>query len=184
LTERLQASFGPGADRRSRRESVLFVDIDDFKEVNDSLGHHGGDLLLVQLAGRLSACVRAHDTLARLGGDEFAIVVVEDADESIASLLADRILNALREPFAIGGVQLSVSASIGVAQRGPDTADAAELLKSADFAMYMAKGSGKDCYQLFDAQEHDDLVSRSSLRAETSTAERVVETIPTLAQTS
>lgn len=165
LTERLQASFAPGAERRARKESVLFVDVDDFKEVNDSLGHHGGDLLLVQLAARLTACVREHDTLARLGGDEFAIVVLEDAEESIASLLADRILNALREPFVIGGVQLSVSASIGVAQRGPDTSDAAELLKSADFAMYMAKGSGKDCYQLFDAQEHDDLVSRSSLRA-------------------
>jgi diguanylate cyclase (GGDEF)-like protein len=178
LTERLQASFAPGTERRSRQESVLFVDVDDFKEVNDSLGHHGGDVLLVQLAARLSGCVRAQDTLARLGGDEFAIVVVEDAEESIAGLLADRILTALREPFVIGDVALTVSASIGVAQRGPDTSDAAELLRSADFAMYMAKGSGKDCYQLFDAQEHDDLVSRSSLRAESAHAERVAAAQP------
>jgi diguanylate cyclase (GGDEF)-like protein len=184
LTERLQASFGPGADRRARKESVLFVDVDDFKEVNDSLGHHGGDLLLMQLSTRLAGCVREHDTLARLGGDEFAIVVVEDGDQSIAGVVAERILGALREPFVIGGVQLSVSASIGVAQRGPDTSDAAELLKSADFAMYMAKGSGKDCYQLFDAQEHDDLVSRASLRAESATTERAGDTVPPLAHTS
>ena len=78
LTKRLAASFSSGSDRRARQESVLFIDIDDFKDVNDSLGHEGGDALLSQLAERLNDCVRPQDLVARLGGDEFAIVVAED----------------------------------------------------------------------------------------------------------
>jgi diguanylate cyclase (GGDEF)-like protein len=166
LTERLTASFGSDADGIGRQESVLFIDVDDFKEVNDSLGHEGGDALLVQLAARMHTCIRAQDMLARLGGDEFAVVVVEDDGIPVAAQLAERILSALRAPFTVNGTRLVVSVSIGAAYRRPETVDAAELLRSADFAMYMAKGSGKDRYQLFDAQERDDIVGRSALRAE------------------
>ena len=166
LTERLTASFGPSGDRRSRQESLLFIDVDDFKDVNDSLGHEGGDALLIQLAARVSDCVRAHDLVARLGGDEFAILVVEDDAATIAVEVAERVLAALQAPFVVGGDRLAVSVSIGVAQRRPDTDDAAELLRQADFAMYMAKGAGKGRYQLFDARIHDNLVARSALKTD------------------
>jgi diguanylate cyclase (GGDEF)-like protein len=166
LTERLTASFHPGADRRSQQESVLFVDVDDFKEVNDSLGHEGGDALLIQLAARLSACVRPYDLVARLGGDEFAIVVVEEDGATTASEVAERILDALRTPFSVGGIGLTVSVSIGVAQRRAEIRDAAELLRHADFAMYMAKGSGKGQYQIFDTRVHDNIVGRSALKTD------------------
>ncbi|MDQ1496423.1 MAG: hypothetical protein QOG69_2906 [Actinomycetota bacterium] len=166
LTERLTASFGPGTDRRAMKESVLFIDVDDFKEVNDSLGHESGDALLIQLAARLGDCLRPQDTLARLGGDEFAILLIEDEGGLVAGLVADRIIDALHTPFVVNDVSIVVSVSIGGAHRRPDTADAAELLRSADFAMYMAKGSGKDRYQLFDAQEHDIIVGRSVLRGD------------------
>jgi diguanylate cyclase (GGDEF)-like protein len=166
LTERLSASVGPGADRRAMREGVLFIDVDDFKEVNDSLGHEGGDALLVQLATRLNECVRPQDLVARLGGDEFAIVLVSDDASSAVGVVAERILTALREPFTLNGVNLVVSVSIGAAVRLPETADVAELLRNADFAMYMAKGSGKNRFQLFDAEVHDSLVGRSALKAD------------------
>jgi diguanylate cyclase (GGDEF)-like protein len=165
LTERLTASFRSGSNRRARQESLLFIDIDDFKDVNDSMGHEGGDSLLIQLATRLSGCVRPPDLVARLGGDEFAIMVMEDDDGgSVAVEVAERILNALRAPFIVGGDSLAVTVSIGVAQRHPETTDVAELLRQADFAMYMAKGGGKARYQLFDAQMHDHMVDRSALK--------------------
>ena len=102
LTERLAASFKPAAGRRVRHEGPLIIDVDDFKDVNDSLGHDGGDALLVQLAGRLQGCVRAHDLAARLGGDEFAVVVADDADGSVTAVIAERIHDALRPPFSVG----------------------------------------------------------------------------------
>jgi diguanylate cyclase (GGDEF)-like protein len=164
LTQRLTASFASGSDRRARHEGLLFIDVDDFKDVNDSLGHEGGDALLVELAGRLNACTRTYDLVARLGGDEFAIVVIEDGGGSTAVDVAQRILDAMRAPFMVGGTRLTVSVSIGVAQRRPEIGDAAELIRRADFAMYMAKGSGKGRYQFFDAQMHDDMTSRSALK--------------------
>jgi diguanylate cyclase (GGDEF)-like protein len=159
LTERLAASFSPGSERRRHQEGVLFIDVDDFKDVNDTLGHDGGDALLMQLATRLTACVRPNDMVARLGGDEFAIVVVDD---ETATHVAERIITAMNEPFTVGGSSLTVSVSIGVAPRRPETDDAAELLRSADFAMYMAKGNGKNGYQLYDAGVHDDMITRSA----------------------
>ena len=165
LADRLEASFSPGSDRRARQESLLFIDVDDFKEVNDSLGHEGGDALLVQLAARLTSCIRPLDLVARLGGDEFAIVVAEDEAGGVAADIAERILTAVRAPFTISRTRQTVSVSIGGAQRTTETADAAELLRQADFAMYMAKGSGKGRYQIFDAHIHDSLMERSDLNA-------------------
>jgi diguanylate cyclase (GGDEF)-like protein len=170
LTERLSASFGAGSDRRARTESVLFIDIDDFKDINDSLGHDGGDELLVQLAGRLEGWVRPHDLVARLAADEFAIVVWEDDGGSAAVVVAERILEALRKPFTVSGTQLIVSVSIGVAQRRPETRDAADLLRDADFAVYMAKVGGKNRYRFFDAEMHETMVGRCALRADLAVA--------------
>ena len=165
LTERLTASFRSDNQRRASRESLLFIDIDDFKDVNDTKGHEGGDALLIQLAARLNGCVRDQDLVARLGGDEFAIMVIEDEEGgSVAVEVAERVLDALQPPFIVSGEFIIVTVSIGVAQRTPDTDDAAELLRQADFAMYMAKGSGKACYQLFDAQMHEHMVDRSALK--------------------
>jgi diguanylate cyclase (GGDEF)-like protein len=164
LTEWLVKSFNAGAAIPTA-QSVLFVDIDDFKDVNDSLGHDGGDDLLVQLAARLNRSVRPRDLVARLGGDEFAIVVEGDR-AGIDLELAERILDACRAPFTVNGARLVVSVSIGVAQRRPVTVDADELLRQADFAMYMAKGGGKGRYQLFDAQMHHQMVGRIALKAD------------------
>jgi diguanylate cyclase (GGDEF)-like protein len=166
LIDRLARSFGTGSERRAWQESVLFIDVDDFKDVNDTLGHEGGDGLLIQLAARLAGCARPQDLVARLGGDEFAIVVAEDEAGSTATQIADRIRDCLREPFSVHTTQLTVSVSIGVAQRRPETTDAAELLRCADFAMYMAKGGGKDQAQLYDAHVHDTMVDRSALKTD------------------
>ncbi len=166
LAERLATSFAPGADQRMLQEGVLFIDVDDFKEVNDSLGHEGGDALLIQLAARLNDCVRPEDFVARLGGDEFAIVVVAADASAAASTVAERILGTLHLPFMLNNSNVVVSVSIGAAVRLPETADAAELLRNADFAMYMAKGSGKNRFQIFDAEVHDSLVGRSALKAD------------------
>jgi diguanylate cyclase (GGDEF)-like protein len=167
LTERLTASFGPCRDRRARQESLLFIDIDDFKDVNDSVGHEGGDALLVQLAARLNTCVRAQDLVVRLGGDEFAILVTEDDDSgSVAVGVARRVRDALRTPFIVGGDRLIVTLSIGIAQRRPETEDGGELVRQADFAMYMAKAGGKARYQLFDAEMHDSMLARSALKVD------------------
>ena len=149
LAERLLASFEPGSDRRTRHEGLLFIDIDDFKDVNDSLGHEGGDALLAQLAERLRASVRSHDLVARLGGDEFAVVVLDNDDGTPATgPVAERISEALSEPVVIGDRSLRVSLSMGVAQRTADTADVTELLRQADSAMYRAKLGGKARYEI------------------------------------
>ena len=167
LREALTASFSPRAGHSARQVSLLFIDIDDFKDVNDLVGHEGGDELLVQLATRLNDAVRAHDLVVRLGGDEFAIVVTEQDDSgSVAVEVAGRIRDAMRAPFIVNGDRLSVTLSIGVAQRRPETEDAAELVRQADFAMYMAKGRGKARYQLFDAQMHENMLARSALKTD------------------
>jgi diguanylate cyclase (GGDEF)-like protein len=165
LTEQLAASFGPNPDRRARLESVLFIDVDDFKDVNDTLGHAGGDELLVALAARLEACVRPGDLVARLGGDEFAMLVAGDGATTSVGV-AERVLAVMQNPFNVGGVDMGVAVSIGVASRRPDTTDAAELLRQADFAMYMAKGAGKGRFAIFDALMHDSMVGRVSLKAD------------------
>jgi diguanylate cyclase (GGDEF)-like protein len=166
LNERLAAAFAPGSDRRAAQESLLFIDIDDFKNVNDTLGHEGGDVLLVQLATRLKDCVRPQDLVTRLGGDEFAVIVYNDVTASTGVEVAERILEALRPPFVVGGTRLNVAVSIGVARRRPDTSDPAELLRQADFAMYMAKGAGKNRYQLFDPQQREHMVGNTTLKAD------------------
>lgn len=144
LTDRLAAWFERDPGSRPHSIGLLFIDIDDFKDVNDSLGHEGGDELLVQFAARLRSSVRKHDLVARLGGDEFAVVVLDEEDGAPATgSVIKRIYEAVSQPFQIGGEALSVTVSMGVAQRTGRTATISELLREADSAMYQAKHSGK-----------------------------------------
>jgi diguanylate cyclase (GGDEF)-like protein len=128
-------------DPRRRRRALLMMDLNKFKEVNDSLGHHAGDLLLVQVGARLRDRLRADDLLSRLGGDEFA-VLLQDADHDEAADVAAKLCAALAEPFALYGLALHSSASIGIALFPDDGADLSALLRKADIAMYKAKASG------------------------------------------
>ncbi|MDQ1380094.1 MAG: hypothetical protein QOJ71_813 [Actinomycetota bacterium] len=134
--------------RAPRPMAVLFVDLDGFKGVNDSLGHDAGDQLLIAVAHRLRACVRPGDTVGRLGGDEFAVLLQEMKTDSGATEVAQRILVALREPLRIGGIDVSVGASIGVAIRSEED-DASTLLRHSDLAMYRAKETGRGRFHVF-----------------------------------
>lgn len=166
LTDRLDAALV-----RTRRGgtacAVLLLDLDRFKEINDTLGHHHGDELLRTVADRLVATVRSSDTVARLGGDEFAIVLADAADDSEALLLARRCLNELHKPFQVEGLILSVEASIGIALAPLHGRDRNDLLRAADVAMYEAKDrrSGPVVYDpAFDANTPTRLALLGELR--------------------
>ena len=147
---------------------VMFVDLDDFKTVNDSLGHPAGDAILKEVAGRLEGVVRPADTVARFGGDEFAILLdgVEGSDE--AAMVAERLLKAVEAPTVIEGKQVYPRASVGICMSDADllSQDAEELLRNADVAMYMAKRDRKGSYRLFEPQMHERVVERLELRSE------------------
>jgi len=149
------------AQRRGSPVTVLFVDLDDFKTVNDSLGHGEGDRLLIAAAERFLACARSADTVARLGGDEFAILI-EGADAREG--LPDRLSAAMSHPFSLSGNQVRVTASIGVASAGADdTAD--DLLRNADMAMYAAKRHGKGRSATYESRMYADIRERLDLEA-------------------
>jgi diguanylate cyclase (GGDEF)-like protein/PAS domain S-box-containing protein len=137
------------AKRHSTVVAVLYVDLDRFKQINDSLGHAVGDRLLQAVAQRMIECVRASDTVCRLGGDEFVIVLSEVAHAEDAALCAEKILKSLRLPNVIDGHVIHISSSIGIAIFPGDGADVEVLLKNADSAMYEAKGLGRDNYQFY-----------------------------------
>jgi diguanylate cyclase (GGDEF)-like protein len=147
FNSRLQKALTVPGDRPV---SVALIDLDDFKEVNDTLGHEIGDLLLIGVAHRLEGCVRAEDTVARLGGDEF-VVVLDDADPAAADLAAKRMMNALLQPVYADGHELPIRASIGIAD-GRTGDEASELLRHADIAMYAAKKLAGTAYLHFDAR--------------------------------
>src|SRR5215207_9668966 len=142
--------------------AVLFLDLDRFKVVNDSLGHHAGDELLQSVALRLDAALRPGDTVARMGGDEFT-VLLEDPRE--ASIVAERVLATLAEPFSLAGRELHVSGSIGIALATPDV-DPEELIRDADVAMYRAKAEGKARHAVFDAHMHRNVLARLDLETD------------------
>jgi diguanylate cyclase len=133
-------------DRAGHPIGLLFIDLDDFKRVNDGLGHDAGDELLVAVAHRLQACVRPEDTVARLGGDEFAILLDRAETPEVAAAAARRVLDGLQTPFTLRGNQVPVSASVGVALGAESELD--DLLREADIAMYMAKAHGKARFEL------------------------------------
>ena len=137
------------SQRDKTRLAVLFIDLDHFKEVNDTLGHQQGDVLLVDAARRISACVRKSDTVARLGGDEFTVVLCELENAEDVERIAQDILRRLLQPFDLGQEQAFVSASIGITLYPDDALDIDSLLKHADQAMYAAKGAGRNRYSYF-----------------------------------
>jgi diguanylate cyclase (GGDEF)-like protein/PAS domain S-box-containing protein len=134
--------------------TVLLLDLDGFKMVNDSLGHDAGDELLVAVGARIEACGRASDTVARLGGDEFAILLEDAADKARATAVADRVLGELGAPFDVRGREVFVRASIGIAFGGGAETTTDELIRNADTAMYAAKAGGKGRYELFQPAMH------------------------------
>jgi diguanylate cyclase (GGDEF)-like protein/PAS domain S-box-containing protein len=146
--------------------AVLFIDLDDFKHVNDSLGHAAGDQLLAAAARRLQGCLRPTDTAARLGGDEFAVLLERVSDPDAAEMIAGRVLDTLHQPFGLNGRTIPIKASIGVAAGHPGLDDVEELLRNADVAMYAAKAGGKDRYELFRPDMHADMLARLELEAE------------------
>jgi diguanylate cyclase (GGDEF)-like protein len=153
--------------REAGRIAVLFLDVDDFKTVNDSLGHAAGDDLLVAIAKRIDECLRGGDTAARLGGDEFAILLEDVADQAEAGGVADRVIEALRPPFDIDGKRTFVYASIGIAtSSGTPGERAEELLRNADVAMYIAKRRGKGGHEFFEPDMHLAALKRLELKAE------------------
>ena len=145
--------------------AVLLIDLDDFKTINDSLGHAAGDELLRAVAARLGSCVREEDTAARLGGDEFALLLEDAAAPEAALTTAERVHAVLREPMSVAGLQLAVSASIGIAVASPKTASGDDLLRNADVAMYQAKARGKGASVQFETSMHTSAVKRLELRA-------------------
>ncbi|HEX7066932.1 MAG TPA: EAL domain-containing protein [Candidatus Limnocylindria bacterium] len=151
--------------------AVLIMDVDDFKTINDSLGHGAGDQAMIAVAERLRASLRPEDTVSRIGGDEFAILL-EGVNDDLVSHVSERILDALRSPFELGGIQVHLSASIGVAFSTFETRTADELLRNADVAMYTAKNRGKARAERFETSMHAAAVARLELRAD---LERAVE---------
>jgi diguanylate cyclase (GGDEF)-like protein/PAS domain S-box-containing protein len=151
-------------ERTDETVAVLFIDLDNFKDVNDTLGHAVGDEVLKLAAERLVACLRGSDTAARLGGDEFG-VLLEDADETTACLVATRVIEALREPVTVQGTAVSIAGSIGIAL-GAGAEGSTHLLRNADAAMYVAKRGGRSRYVVFERHMRSNLTTRVQLHAD------------------
>ena len=165
LQERLRQAI-THSRRNSKEFAVMFIDLDDFKNVNDSLGHAVGDSLLRTVARRLRSTLRSNDTPARLGGDEFAVLLEEVDDPREVELVAARVVEALAQPIRIGGSELLVGASVGVAYGSSATKDIEDVMRNADLALYDAKGSGKNRYAIFQPEMHEFAVSKMQLTAD------------------
>jgi diguanylate cyclase (GGDEF)-like protein len=154
------------AHREGRRLALLYIDLDRFKSVNDSLGHTAGDELLAHTAERLHACIREGDALARLGGDEFAIILPNISGVPAVTTVVEHIVRAMSEPFVAGPQESYVSASIGIAICPNDGGDTEDLLKKADAAMYRAKDTGRSRYVFFEERMNAEAVDRLALERE------------------
>jgi diguanylate cyclase (GGDEF)-like protein/PAS domain S-box-containing protein len=165
FTERLEHAL-VRARRGARPVTVIFIDLDDFKNVNDSLGHATGDQLLIELSRRLLACVRASDTAARLGGDEFAVLLEEGGGTEEAWQIAERVQRAVRSPFAMADRQIVLGASLGMASSEGGAETAGDLLRNADVAMYRAKHTGKGQVVLFEPSMQTAVRERLELEAD------------------
>ncbi len=149
------------ARRHFNAPSVLFIDLDGFKEINDTLGHSAGDHLLRAVAARLEAVLRRSETIGRLGGDEFVVLTEGDSNGPAPELVAERLLEVLREPFELAGTAVAVTASIGIAIG--DRSSPGELLRDADIALYQAKASGKNRYVVFAPEMHAAVLDHRQL---------------------
>jgi diguanylate cyclase (GGDEF)-like protein/PAS domain S-box-containing protein len=164
--DHLGLSMEQARRRRNSMVAVLFMDLDRFKNINDSLGHSVGDELLVELARRLTHFLRPGDTVARLGGDEFAVLLNDVRGASDATRVAERIQELIREKVVVGGREVFTGASIGVALSSPGYRHPEEILRDADTAMYRAKAAGRGCYQVFDQTMHRSVVALLKLETE------------------
>jgi diguanylate cyclase (GGDEF)-like protein/PAS domain S-box-containing protein len=173
--DRLARSFERTRRRKDNTLALIFLDLDDFKLINDSLGHMVGDQLLVAIAGRLESAVRSgdsvarfgrHNTIARFGGDEFTILLEEIPNVVDATRVAERIAKELSQPFMIGGQELFPTASMGIAIYGPGYQAPEELLRDADTAMYSAKSLGKGRFEIFDSAMRANAIARLQLEIE------------------
>jgi len=165
-----QAVALTGAEERAAERNVscavLFIDLDDFKTINDSLGHEAGDRMLAEVSERLVACAGAAATVARFGGDEFAILLPELSDRRDAVNVARAVLESLGDPIDLGTRVVRANASIGIALSTEDIGDVQSLLRNADVAMYLAKSRGKGRFEFFEAEMHDEAVERLDLKAD------------------
>jgi diguanylate cyclase (GGDEF)-like protein/PAS domain S-box-containing protein len=153
------------ARRQGRGIAVMFLDLDQFKLVNDTLGHTVGDAMLQTIATRLVGCVRAEDTVARMGGDEFTVLVSETSDRRAAGVVAQKVLETVAQPMIVDGHELFVTTSLGIAMFPDDGVDAETLLKNADRAMYRAKEAGRNNFQYSTPGAFDDAAGRLSIEA-------------------
>ncbi|MGB3308553.1 MAG: EAL domain-containing protein [Nodosilinea sp.] len=166
LQERLETALNRARADSGYRFALLFLDIDHFKVVNDSLGHLIGDELLMEVASRLKAVLQATDLAVRLGGDEF-VVLLEDVDHfEMAQTMAEQILVMLRQPFQLSSHQMFATVSLGLVMGGAHYQSASDLIRDADTAMYRAKAEGRDGYQVFDSGMHDRAIARLTLETE------------------
>lgn len=152
--DRLQTTMARQQRRSEMKFAVMFLDLDRFKGINDSLGHAAGDALLVEVAARLQTCFRPEDTVARLGGDEFAVLIEDVAGPSSLSGIAARVQQEIRLPIEIYGQEIVISASIGIALGTHDHAASEQVLRDADYAMYQAKSRGHAHHEIFDSAMH------------------------------
>jgi diguanylate cyclase (GGDEF)-like protein len=164
LNDRLQQALR-AAQRTGSSVALLVMDLDQFKEINDALGHHHGDRLLVELGRRLEHLVRDSDTIARLGGDEFAILLTVDADRDGAVTVAEKVARSLEQPVELDGISIQTNASIGIALFPEHASDAEALARRADVAMYMAKRSGAS-WALYAAEQDRSSIQRLTLLGE------------------
>jgi diguanylate cyclase (GGDEF)-like protein len=148
LEERLAQTLAR-CDRYNRQFALLFIDLDDFKRVNDALGHGKGDLLLARIAARIRSMTRATDVASRVGGDEFIVLIEDFAERKNVEIYAERLLALLARPVDLGGVEVTTSASIGVASFPQDASDFEGVMRAADQAMYDAKASGGSCFRRY-----------------------------------
>ena len=175
--ERLQGVIDRLRRHPDQSAAVLFIDIDDFKVINDSLGHEAGDELIVELGKRIKASLRSSDTVgraggreggetvARMGGDEFTVLLEDLGDPGDAMRVAQRIREVVEHPFVLRGHKIHRSASVGVALTSPDVS-AEDLIRNADIAMYRAKNNGKSCCELFDSDMHAQVMTRLQMEAD------------------
>jgi Amt family ammonium transporter len=162
LMDRLEHAL-QRAKRGTNHFAVLFLDLDRFKLINDSLGHISGDKLLGKMAQTVNACLREEDTLARFGGDEFVILAEDLKDPPQPVRIAQRILTCLEQPFEVNGTTIYISTSIGIVLGSPQYIRAEQIIRDADTAMYRAKAQGKGCYAIFDEAMHINAVRRLNM---------------------
>ena len=166
LLDRIEHALSSARRKPGSRLAVLYLDLDDFKTVNDGLGHEAGDVLLRMAGTRIADSLRPGDTACRLGGDEFAVLLEDLPNPSLAYEVGGRLLEALRAPFELDAGVVSLNASLGIVVGTGGGDDAASLLRNADLAMYRAKGQGKGRFEIYEAGMHAAVVERLALKAE------------------